>query len=131
MPAAGPAIPSSDGILSLRSRPARVRSGLIELARTFAGYAAVAIANADLYLATATLAENMRRAMETRAVIEQAKGIIIAQQHCTPSTPSNCSPGYPRPPTANSATAPPTSSPPRPRTPDACSRPGVIIPGTG
>jgi AmiR/NasT family two-component response regulator len=26
----------------------------------------------------------MRRAMETRAVIEQAKGIIVAQQHCTP-----------------------------------------------
>ena len=26
----------------------------------------------------------MRRAMEIRAVIEQAKGIIIAQQHCTP-----------------------------------------------
>ena len=26
----------------------------------------------------------MRRAMETRAVIEQAKGILIAQQHCTP-----------------------------------------------
>jgi AmiR/NasT family two-component response regulator len=26
----------------------------------------------------------MRRAMETRAVIEQAKGILVAQQHCTP-----------------------------------------------
>jgi AmiR/NasT family two-component response regulator len=52
----------------------------IELARTFAGYAAVA----HLYQATATLADQMRRAMETRAVIEQAEGIIIAQQHCTP-----------------------------------------------
>jgi GAF domain-containing protein len=56
----------------------------VDMARTFAGYAAVAIANAHLYEATATLAENMRRAMETRAVIEQAKGIIVAQQHCTP-----------------------------------------------
>ena len=56
----------------------------VELAQTFAGYAAVAIANARLYQTTATLAENMRRAMETRAVIEQAKGILIAQQHCTP-----------------------------------------------
>jgi GAF domain-containing protein len=56
----------------------------VELARTFAGYAAVAIANARLYQSTATLAEDMRRAMETRAVIEQAKGIIVAQQHCTP-----------------------------------------------
>jgi GAF domain-containing protein len=53
-------------------------------ARTFAGYAAVAIANAHLYQSTATLAEDMRRAMETRAVIEQAKGILVAQRHCTP-----------------------------------------------
>jgi GAF domain-containing protein len=56
----------------------------VSVARAFAGYAAVAIANARLYETTATLAENMRRAMETRAVIEQAKGILIAQQHCTP-----------------------------------------------
>ena len=56
----------------------------IELARTFAGYAAVAIANARLYQNTATLAENMRRAMETRAVIEQAKGILVALHHCSP-----------------------------------------------
>ena len=42
-----------------------------------------AIAIAHLYTITATLADNMRRVMETRAVIEQAKG-IIAQQHCTP-----------------------------------------------
>jgi GAF domain-containing protein len=56
----------------------------VELARTFAGYAAVAIANAHLYEVTAGLADNMRRAMETRAVIEQAKGIIVAQERCTP-----------------------------------------------
>ena len=54
------------------------------MARTFAGYAAVAIANVRLYQSTATLAQDMRRAMESRAVIEQAKGILIAQQHCTP-----------------------------------------------
>ena len=66
------------------AQPAAFDPGAIELARTFAGYAAVAIANAHLYQTTATLAENMRRAMETRAVIEQAKGIIVAQQHCTP-----------------------------------------------
>ena len=66
------------------TQPAAFDQDAIELARTFAGYAAVAIANARLYQITATLAENMRRAMETRAVIEQAKGIIVAQQHCTP-----------------------------------------------
>ena len=66
------------------TQPAAFDQDAIELARTFAGYAAVAIANAHLYQTTATLAENMRRAMETRAVIEQAKGILVAQQHCTP-----------------------------------------------
>jgi AmiR/NasT family two-component response regulator len=45
---------------------------------------AIAIANARLHETAASLAEDMRRAMATRAVIEQAKGILIAQQHCTP-----------------------------------------------
>ena len=66
------------------SQPAVFDQDAIETARTFAGYAAVAISNVRLYQSTATLAEDMRRAMETRAVIEQAKGILIAQQHCTP-----------------------------------------------
>ena len=73
------------GALNIYSaQPRAFDPDAIELARTFAGYAAVAIANAHLYQTTATLAENMRRAMETRAVIEQAKGILVAQQHCTP-----------------------------------------------
>jgi GAF domain-containing protein len=66
------------------TRPGPFDQQAIELARTFAGYAAIAIVNARLYQNTATFAEDMRRAMETRAVIEQAKGIIIAQQRCTP-----------------------------------------------
>ena len=73
------------GALNIYSaQPAVFDQDAIELARTFAGYAAVVIANARLYHSTATLAEDMRRAMETRAVIEQAKGILVAQQHCTP-----------------------------------------------
>jgi GAF domain-containing protein len=56
----------------------------IELARTFASYAAVAVANAHLYETNATLAENMRTAMDTRAVIEQAKGIIMGREGCDP-----------------------------------------------
>jgi ANTAR domain len=66
------------------TQPAMFDRDAIEIARTFAGYAAVAIANARLYHSTATLAQDMRRPMETRAVIEQAKGILVAQQHCTP-----------------------------------------------
>jgi len=53
------------------------------LAQTFAGYAAVALANAHLYDVTATLAQHLQAAMENRAVIEQAKGIVMAERHCT------------------------------------------------
>ncbi|MFC6022861.1 ANTAR domain-containing protein [Plantactinospora solaniradicis] len=52
-------------------------------AQTFAGYAAVALANAHLYDTTATLAQQMQAAMESRAVIEQAKGIIMGERRCT------------------------------------------------
>jgi GAF domain-containing protein len=55
----------------------------VVIAQTFAGYAAVALANAHLLDATATLAQQMQAAMESRAVIEQAKGIIMAERRCT------------------------------------------------
>ncbi|MEU8821591.1 GAF and ANTAR domain-containing protein [Actinoplanes sp. NPDC048796] len=55
----------------------------ITLAETFSGYAAVALANAHLYDSTATLAQQMRAAMASRAVIEQAKGVIMAERRCT------------------------------------------------
>lgn len=55
----------------------------IELAQTFASYAAVALANAHLYLSTANLARGLEDALSSRAVIEQAKGILMAQQGCT------------------------------------------------
>ena len=82
------ALPLQEAVLGAlnvyATQPSVFDQDAIEIARTFAGHAAVAIANARLYQRTATLAEDMRRAMETRAVIEQAKGILIAQQHCTP-----------------------------------------------
>jgi GAF domain-containing protein len=55
----------------------------VRLAETFAGYAAVAMANAHLYDTTANLAQHMQSAMESRAVIEQAKGIIMGERRCT------------------------------------------------
>jgi GAF domain-containing protein len=55
----------------------------VALARTFAGYAAVALANAHLYDAQASLASQMQAAMASRAVIEQAKGILVGQRRCT------------------------------------------------
>jgi GAF domain-containing protein len=41
---------------------------------------AVAVANADGYAQVLDEAHNMRRAMESRAVIEQAKGVLMAQR---------------------------------------------------
>jgi GAF domain-containing protein len=41
---------------------------------------AVAIVNADAHARVVDQAHNMRRAMESRAVIEQAKGVLMAQR---------------------------------------------------
>jgi ANTAR domain len=55
----------------------------------FAVYAGVALTNAALYASTAELADQMRAAMKSRAVIEQAKGILMARTTTTPlTTPS-------------------------------------------
>jgi GAF domain-containing protein len=56
----------------------------VVLAQTFARYAAVTLANAHLYDAQAALAQHMQAAMKSRAVIEQAKGIIMGDRRCTP-----------------------------------------------
>jgi GAF domain-containing protein len=65
------------------TKPEAFDDDAVVTARTFAGYAAVALANAHLYDATATLAEQLQTAMASRAVIEQAKGIIMAERRCT------------------------------------------------
>jgi GAF domain-containing protein len=53
------------------------------LAESFAGYAGVALANMHLYESTRTLAEQLQTAMDSRAVIEQAKGVLMGQRRCT------------------------------------------------
>ncbi|MFC4019942.1 ANTAR domain-containing protein [Micromonospora sp. GCM10011542] len=72
------------GTLNVYAAAPRAFDGeAIELARTFSAYAAVALANAHLYESTATLARQMQSAMESRAVIEQAKGIIMGERRCS------------------------------------------------
>lgn len=46
--------------------------------------ASTALANAVLYQRSAELARNLSVAMESRAAIEQAKGVIMAQRGCDP-----------------------------------------------
>jgi GAF domain-containing protein len=54
-----------------------------ETAAGFAGYAAVAVTNAALYNGAIEMVAHMQQAMASRAVIEQAKGIIMAGRGCT------------------------------------------------
>ena len=65
------------------TKPEAFDSDAIILGQTFAGYAAVALANAHLYDTQANLAQQMQAAMQSRAVIEQAKGIIMGSRRCT------------------------------------------------
>jgi len=53
-------------------------------AETFALQAAVVLANAQAYWDARTLSERLTEAMRSRAVIEQAKGILMAQSHAGP-----------------------------------------------
>ena len=53
-----------------------------DLARAFAAFAAVGMANVYLYTGAQQLAEHLDTAMQSRAVIEQAKGILMAQRRC-------------------------------------------------
>ena len=56
----------------------------VELARTLAAYAAVALANLHLYESQKRVADHLERALESRGVIDQAKGILMAQHRYTP-----------------------------------------------
>ena len=64
------------------SRPSAFASpGSLEAGLEVAEVVAVAVANADAHAQLGEQARNMRMAMESRAVIEQAKGVLMAQRH--------------------------------------------------
>lgn len=73
---------STIGALNIYStRPQAFSSAESEEAATaVAGAVAVAVVNADAHDRLAEHARNMRVAMESRAVIEQAKGVLMAQR---------------------------------------------------
>ena len=56
----------------------------IKAAEAFAAYAAIAVSNANTFVSTAELADQMKAAMMSRVDIEQAKGILMAREGMTP-----------------------------------------------
>jgi GAF domain-containing protein len=55
----------------------------VKVAEDLALYAAVVLRNAGLYFSASAQAEQMTEAMRSRAVIEQAKGILMGSRRCT------------------------------------------------
>jgi GAF domain-containing protein len=71
------------GALNCYSRtPGAFTDADVEVALEVAEHLAMAVANAVLHADAVRLGEDMRAAMATRAVIEQAKGIVMAQNRC-------------------------------------------------
>lgn len=52
------------------------------VARNFAANAAIALVNIELYEGSRKLNDQLSEAMNSRAVIEQAKGILMDREHC-------------------------------------------------
>ncbi|MCW2666939.1 MAG: hypothetical protein JWN57_1901 [Frankiales bacterium] len=74
--------PISAGLNLYSDRLAAFAPQDVELARTLAAYAAVTLANLHLFEAQRRVADHLERALESRGVIDQAKGILMAEHRC-------------------------------------------------
>jgi len=82
-----PLIVAGDGIGALNlysSNPRHFDDADAEDLAVYAAQAAVALANAQAYWEQASLADGLATAMESRATIEQAKGVIMATSGVSP-----------------------------------------------
>jgi GAF domain-containing protein len=71
------------GALNCYSRePSAFSTAAVEIAEELAGHVAVAVNNVVALNEATTLVEQMRKAMESRSVIDQAMGVIMAQNRC-------------------------------------------------
>lgn len=70
------------GLNCYSDEPAAFPAEAVEVARELAAHLAVAVGNAVAYTDAAVLVEQMRAAMAARSVIDQAMGIVMAQNHC-------------------------------------------------
>lgn len=83
LPVQGEAI----GSLNIYSRsPDAFTPAMLAVGQRLASYAAVVVANAVAFANVTESARNMQTAMESRAAIEQAKGIIMARAGCDADT---------------------------------------------
>ena len=74
----------SVGAMNLYARRERAFSAEHrEVAELFAAQAAIALANAQAYWDARELSAGLAEAMKSRAVIEQAKGVLMAAQRCS------------------------------------------------
>jgi len=62
---------------------APLSAAFVQHAEVFVAYAAVAVNNVASYAGAVNEAAGLRTAMASRAVIEQAKGILMGRDHCT------------------------------------------------
>lgn len=73
------------GALNIYSRtPAPFSAEDFSIAELYAGQAGVALANLETHETAVELAAQLRRALDSRAVIEQAKGILMASRGLNP-----------------------------------------------
>jgi GAF domain-containing protein len=78
---------SAVGALNLYSRSEDAFSEAdIETASLYAAQAAIVLANAQAYWDARAMTERLGEAMKSRAVIEQAKGMLMAAQGCDEDT---------------------------------------------
>lgn len=75
------------GALNCYSRtPDAITDETVDVGTELAAHIAVALGNVLTHSQTARYADDMKAAMASRAVIEQAKGVIMAQNRCDPET---------------------------------------------
>ncbi len=73
------------GALNLYSRePDAFGAEALALGELLAAHAALAVQAATAYYSSRDLAEQMRQALDSRAVIEQAKGLLVGRRRCSP-----------------------------------------------
>ncbi len=79
-----PLLDEVSGALNIYGRRPTALDAAVAPAQSFAGYAAVRLADAYVYHSAVDLSRQLQAAMDSRAVIEQAKGIVMAERRCSP-----------------------------------------------